>query len=674
VDVKDTARSRFRVVNQLGSGPLADVYLCRLQGVAGFEKDVVLKRIVAERASDPLFVRMFLDEARVVARLSHSNIVQVFEAAVEDGVPYIAMEYVKGVTLASIIERAHQDGKIHYGHFANLIAQVCDGLDYAHNAHDPSGESLSVVHRDVKPINIVVALEGVAKLLEFGMASAKGRLTETESGPLAGDLRYMAPEQIAQSTVDHRADVFGVGVTLFELTTGRNPFGQPGDSDVEVLDRVMSGATPRPSELVPGYPPQLEAVVLWALERDVARRCPSAGELHDHLQAFIAGRDHVSNQRTLSAWLRSLFPDFSMVARRTPTDSTVLEGPTPPAVRRTSELPPVALTPPPVPTPRPVERTGEPTMPAPRASRRPTPSAGHLTMPPALPPPRQQQSGGKGRWVAVAVVLVAIGLAVWGLRPAVSPPASPMAPAPLPAEEVQQAAPPPSAETPPAPAETPPATSAEREAPEAEGVPPVLPSRRSRARDESVTRRSTRPKPPHRRSLASEGARQNPFLEEDEKPAPRAERPAAPAPPPPPVAPAAPPAASTAPPPAPRPAAAPPRPAPPPVAAAPQPAPPPRRAIPPPSLPPSFVTEDADRLTRMCQQVESAAIAAGVPESFARNITVPMRRLVRPNSAIYPAAMYYFVVREAGRRDKGAVAAALAAAYTSGQLKSTSGQ
>ena len=247
----DVPRNRFQIIGQLGRGALAEVYLCKLRGVAGFEKEVVVKRISADYAADPLFVRMFLDEARVAARLTHPNIVQVFEVGEEEGVPYIAMEYVRGLTLGMVIRRAHQERKIHYGHLAQIVAKICDALAYAHSAVDQDGEPVGLVHREVSPVNIVINLDGVPKLLDFGMAAAKDRLLHTQEGMLTGELRYMAPEQVSRGRLDHRADVFSLGITLFEATTGINPFGPEGQGEAEVLDKVLNAPLPRPTQVRP---------------------------------------------------------------------------------------------------------------------------------------------------------------------------------------------------------------------------------------------------------------------------------------------------------------------------------------------------------------------------------------------------------------------------------------
>src|SRR6476619_5058876 len=153
---------KFQVVGKLGRGGMAEIYGCRLQGIGGFDKEVVVKRIVPECAGDPNFVRMFLDEARVAANLTHPNIVQVYEIGEQDGVPYIAMEYVKGVTLGIVIRESHRQKKINYGHALKLISGICEALDYAHNAQTPDGEPMGLVHRDVTPGNIVISREGTA--------------------------------------------------------------------------------------------------------------------------------------------------------------------------------------------------------------------------------------------------------------------------------------------------------------------------------------------------------------------------------------------------------------------------------------------------------------------------------------------------------------------------------
>jgi eukaryotic-like serine/threonine-protein kinase len=301
---------KFEVLSRISSGGMADVYRCRLKGIGGFEKILAVKRIRAERASDPRFVAMFLDEARLAASLSHPNIVQIFEIGEAGGTPYIAMEYVPGPTLARLlreIRRRHRNHPMQAGPVARVLADICDGLHHAHTARAPGGAPLHLVHRDVSPQNILVSWQGLPKLLDFGVAKAHGRLTETQAGMLKGKLRYMAPEQLL-GKVDPRADVFAVGVCLFEATVGRGPFAPDDADEVTLWSNITSGRLTRPSELIADYPPALEEVVLAAIEPDASRRCPSARELHDRLEELVSREPFRCNSRAVADWVTQLVP------------------------------------------------------------------------------------------------------------------------------------------------------------------------------------------------------------------------------------------------------------------------------------------------------------------------------------------------------------------------------
>ena len=294
---------KFEVVGFLGRGGMAEVFLCRLGGLGGFNKELVVKRILPERVADPSFLRMFLDEARVAANLNHPNIVQIYEIGEAEGLPYIAMEYVRGPTFSTVIRETVRAKQLHLGHVAKILSGVCEGLHHAHSALGPNREPLGLVHRDVSPQNIILSPEGAPKLLDFGVAKARGRLTTTEAGTLKGKLRYMAPEQIQGGTLDHRADVFSVGVLLCEATTGRNPFGAKQVSEVQLFKNIVNGTYNRPSELAESYPEELERIVLWAIEPDVSVRCPSAEALHDALEKFVSAGPYQSTGRTMATWM-----------------------------------------------------------------------------------------------------------------------------------------------------------------------------------------------------------------------------------------------------------------------------------------------------------------------------------------------------------------------------------
>jgi serine/threonine protein kinase len=300
---------KYEVVGLLGRGGMAEVFLCRLGGLGGFNKEVVVKRILPHHLGDPGFLQMFIEEARLAANLNHPNVVQVFEIDEANGIPYMAMEYVRGPTLATVISEARSKGSVHLGHFAKILSGVCAGLHHAHTACGPDGERLGIIHRDVSPQNILISPDGVPKILDFGIAKAHGRSVATEAGTLKGKLRYMAPERLQHEEVDARADVFSAGVVLFEATTGRVPFGAPGSSsEFDLISNLLSGKCARPSQVVPDYPEELEKLVLWSMAHRAADRCPSAHHLHQALEAFVSQGDHVSSTHELAQWMHALVP------------------------------------------------------------------------------------------------------------------------------------------------------------------------------------------------------------------------------------------------------------------------------------------------------------------------------------------------------------------------------
>ena len=298
---------RYAVVGSLGMGGMAEVYLCKLSGIGGFEKQVVLKRIRADLVNDNDFITMFLDEARLAANLNHPNVIQTFEVDQLDGAPYIAMEYVKGATLAAVLLklRAHTNAPRPYGHLSHIFAGICAGLDHAHNAKDSSGKPINIVHRDVSPQNVIISVDGTPKVFDFGVAKARGSLSRTATNQIKGKYAYMAPEQLRAEPVDARADIYALGVCLYEATTGKRPF--VGETEEELLAARVEGRFRRPSEVVPGFPTELEHIILGAMWPDPEGR-PSAHEFRDALLAFAAKAPNTSSQSALAAWLKQLFP------------------------------------------------------------------------------------------------------------------------------------------------------------------------------------------------------------------------------------------------------------------------------------------------------------------------------------------------------------------------------
>jgi serine/threonine protein kinase len=628
---------RFEVVRQLGRGGMADVYVCRLSGIGGFEKELVVKRILPERAGDPHFLKMFLDEARMVAQLDHPNIVQVFEIGEEDGIPFMAMEYVKGVTLGEIIQSVHREGPIPFRHLARIVCGVCDALDHAHNALGPDGQPLGLVHRDVTPGNILVSLDGIPKLLDFGVARARGRLARTEAGVRKGKPRYMAPELASEAPIDQRADVFSLGVCLFELTVGRSPFGSDEAHELVVFRNILQGSYRKPSELVSGYPAPLEQAVLWAIEPDVDRRCPTARQLREQLDSFIAAEGGKIDSRDLTSWLQTLLPELAEP-----------------------------------------KRTGSPLPEVTEA----------LPARPARSGPTRTRRPGLLLGAAAAVLVAGAGITIWQLdRREGQPPPPPAAAAHAdePAAVAYLAA----AERLADEGRLQPSLDMLAAAGKLNIRTPELNIRLAQLRDRLTTdsllrsaagylsdrqwqpaidaaRRALERDPRNLRAielLAS--ARAGLAAPPPSSPRARGERRPGNRPRPPPTtalaaASPAPPAPAASAPVAPRP----PRPDASVLFASPQ------ADIPKPALPRSHRAGSAAELQRICQLVESALVSlAGLSPAYVEGITQPLQRLVGAQGEIYPVAMYYFLLGQALRKqDRATAGARLASAQSSGLI------
>ncbi len=280
--------ARYAIVGEIGVGGMARVHLAYLDGPGGFRKWVAIKRIHRHLAGDDTFVRMFLDEARVAARISHPYVAQVFELGRYRRTYWLAMEYLHGEPLHELIcANAERGGRALDPYLAaRLIADAAEGLHAAHELRGHDGSLLNLVHRDVSPHNIFVTYDGTAKMVDFGIATGAGRLASTRVGTLKGKLAYMSPEQIRGRPLDRRADVFALGIVLWELTTGERLFR--GETELETLERVQACRVPRPTRSLPGFPPELEAILLDALQKHRDQRIPNARELSRALRRFGA--------------------------------------------------------------------------------------------------------------------------------------------------------------------------------------------------------------------------------------------------------------------------------------------------------------------------------------------------------------------------------------------------
>ncbi len=270
---------------RLAAGGMGAVYLARQNGAAGFERLVVVKRVHPHLLGESTFLDMVRDEARISSLIRHPNVVPVIDVVDVKRELFLVLEYVESIPLSALI-KAHRLGGsgLPLGVVARIMNDVLAGLHAAHEARDLTGKPLGVVHRDVSPHNVLVGSDGVARLIDFGIAKAESRLTVTKSGSLKGKIRYMPPEQIRQQPVDRRADVYSAGVVLFEALTGQHLFTGPDEG--AILLRVLTGDVRAPSEVVPGLPSALDEVVMRATSADLEFRYQTAAELQEALEAI----------------------------------------------------------------------------------------------------------------------------------------------------------------------------------------------------------------------------------------------------------------------------------------------------------------------------------------------------------------------------------------------------
>jgi serine/threonine protein kinase len=272
---------RYRLIRQLAVGGMAEVYLAVAEGLSGFEKRVVVKRLLPQHARNPELLAMFLDEARLCAGMRHPHIAEVYDVGEDGGDYFFAMEHVTGGDLRSLLDHG---GALPPGDALAIAAAVAEGLHCAHEHRDEQGRQLAIVHRDVSPSNVLVSVGGEVKLIDFGVAKWAAQRTETRHGVLKGKCAYMSPEQCRAEPLDRRSDVFALGVLIYELTTGRRPF--EGANDFEIMTAVVRGGAAPPSSVAPDYPPALDALVMSALAARREDRPATALALAEALKAF----------------------------------------------------------------------------------------------------------------------------------------------------------------------------------------------------------------------------------------------------------------------------------------------------------------------------------------------------------------------------------------------------
>ncbi len=292
---------RYAIYEEIGAGGMATVHLGRLTGQANFARTVAIKRLHAHLARQPEFVTMFRDEARLAARVRHPNVVTTLDIVTASAQPYLVMEYVQGESLARLQSAAQgRRERIPPAVACSIVAGVLHGLHAAHEATNERGETLGIVHRDVSPQNVMVGVDGVARVLDFGVAKAIGRLQTTLEGRLKGKLAYTAPELVRGTTIARGADIYSAAVVLWEMLAGARLFA--GDNEANVLERVLFAEVGPPSRGAKDVPADLDAIVLRALARNPLRRFSTAREMARAIESAIP----IASASEVGEWVEAL--------------------------------------------------------------------------------------------------------------------------------------------------------------------------------------------------------------------------------------------------------------------------------------------------------------------------------------------------------------------------------
>ncbi|WP_164006875.1 protein kinase domain-containing protein [Pyxidicoccus trucidator] len=314
---------QYVLVRKLAEGGMAEIFLAKLLGADNFERNVVIKRMLPHLSNIPDFVEMFRDEARLAAKLSHPNIVQIQELGFTEGCYYICMEYLAGEDFSTTLRVAGRRRQyVPFPVVLRVLIDAAQGLHYAHEFCNESGQPLNIVHRDISPSNLYLTYQGQVKVLDFGIAKAESRLANTRTGVVKGKYMYMAPEQAQGKEVDRRADVFALGVSLYEALTHVRPFSR--DNDLAVLNALLQGDFKRPRELRADLPEELEAIILKAMAYKPEERYPTAEAFAEALEAFLGENLSSAGTSHLGAFLRGHFGEERVTERtRIPTLATL---------------------------------------------------------------------------------------------------------------------------------------------------------------------------------------------------------------------------------------------------------------------------------------------------------------------------------------------------------------
>lgn len=300
---------RYKLIEKIAAGGMAEVYKAKVEMFGGVEKIVVIKRILPQFNGDLEFMKMFEDEAKISSGLQHANLVHVFDFGRIDGSYYLAMDYVEGADLQSVLRECHfRRIPIPMELSVLLVSEMLRGLDYAHRKIDPStGKKMGIVHRDISPANIMISYDGNVKLMDFGIAKAKSKSSTTQIGTLKGKYSYMSPEQAKGEDVDFRSDIFSCGIICYELVTGVRPFR--GKSELEILERVKAARYDPPKAVNPHIPQRLSDIIDTALQQDREKRFQETGAFCDKLTAVLSEFDNRPDSGSLTKFLRKVFAE-----------------------------------------------------------------------------------------------------------------------------------------------------------------------------------------------------------------------------------------------------------------------------------------------------------------------------------------------------------------------------
>lgn len=299
---------KYILLDRIASGGMAEVFRAKVTGAADFERVVAIKCMLPHLARDDQFTKMFIDEAKMASLLSHANISQIYELGNHNGRLYLVMEFISGHDLRHILKTSNKLGlRIPFPVVAYMISRAAEGLDFAHRKRSPDGRPLNLVHRDVSPQNILMSFEGEVKVVDFGIAKAEQRATETQAGVLKGKFAYMAPEQVRGVEVDHRSDIYALGIVLHELLTGTKLFR--GQSDLSVLEKVRQPDIPAIRDAVPNAPPEFDLVLRRALAAEPNKRFANAHDMAEALQPLMIDNNRIVGARSAAEYMRALYAE-----------------------------------------------------------------------------------------------------------------------------------------------------------------------------------------------------------------------------------------------------------------------------------------------------------------------------------------------------------------------------